>query len=258
MIQAGNIPLVGFHDFLSVLISGHNFVGKASSKDNKLPQFLSKILIEIDPKFQDKILWVDRMKDIDAIIATGSNNSSRYFEYYFGDKPNVIRKNRSSWAILTGNESPKELFLLGKDIFNYYGLGCRNISKLFVPDNYNFNPLFEAIEPFNYVYNNNKYANNYDYNQSVYLMNLIDFLQNGFVIIKEDIGLHSPLSVIFYENYSSLDTVKTQIDNQKSEIQCLACSNNLIQDSIPFGKTQEPKLWDYADNIDTLHFLSTL
>ncbi len=258
VVQAGNIPLVGFHDFLSVLISGHHFVGKTSSKDNILPKFLANILIEIEPRFNDYISWEERIKDVDAIIATGSDNSARYFEYYFGKKPNIIRKNRSSWAILTGKESSEDLYNLGKDIFSYYGLGCRNISKLFVPDNYNFKLFFEAIEPFSYVYNNNKYANNYDYNQSVYLMNLLKFLQNGFVILKEDIGHHSPLSVIFYENYSNIETLRNRIKNQNNDIQCIACKDQLIEGGIPFGMAQEPELWDYADQIDSLKFLSKL
>lgn len=258
VIQAGNIPLVGFHDFLSVLISGHIFIGKASSKDDKLPQIISKILIEIEPRFKTKIFWEERLNDIDAIIATGSDNSSRYFEYYFGDKPNIIRKNRSSWAVITGKESKNDLYNLGKDIFAYYGLGCRNISKLFVPDNYDFKPFFEAVEPFQKVYNNNKYANNYDYNQSVYLMNLEKFLQNGFVMLKEETGHHSPLSVIYYEQYSKIETVQSRIENQKNEIQCICCLDEEIPNAIPFGKTQEPDLWDYADQIDTLKFLSEL
>ena len=258
VVLAGNIPLVGFHDFLSVLISGNQFIGKMSSKDDRLPQFLSQLLIAIDARFETQIVWTDRLKNIDAIIATGSDNSARYFEYYFGKLPHIIRKNRSSWAILSGNESSDELFKLGKDLFNYYGLGCRNVSKLFVPNGYDFKTFFEAIEPYNYVYNNNKYANNYDYNQSVYLMNQISFLQNGFVILKEDIGLHSPLSVIFFEYYSNIKTVQERIKYHKTDIQCLCTSNTNIEDSIAFGETQSPNLWDYADNIDTLNFLSNL
>lgn len=258
VIQAGNIPLVGFHDFLSVLISGNHFVGKASSKDDNLPRFLSDILITIEPRFKNHISWTDRLKNIDAVIATGSNNSSRYFEYYFGNKPNIIRKNRSSWAILTGKETTKELQLLGEDIFRYYGLGCRNISKIFVPEGYDFKAFFEAIEPYLWVYNNNKYANNYDYNQSVYLMNLVDFLQNGFLILKEDIGHHSPLSVIFYEKYSKIETVKARIKDLKENIQCICCSDGVVDNSIALGNAQKPDLWDYADNIDSLKFLSNL
>ena len=258
VIQAGNIPLVGFHDFLSVLISGHSFIGKASSKDDNLPRFLSKVLIEIEPRFKSKVSWVERLVDFDAVIATGSDNSSRYFEYYFGKKPNIIRKNRSSWAVITGNETHEELSLLGEDIFRYYGLGCRNISKFFVPDGYDFKNFFEAIESFSWVYNNNKYANNYDYNQSVYLMNQIKFLQNGFFMVKEDISQHSPLSVAFYETYSKLSTVQQRIENQQDDIQLVCSANGKIENTIPFGQTQIPQLWDYADNIDTLEFLSNL
>jgi len=258
VVQAGNIPLVGFHDFLSVLISGHIFVGKTSSKDDNLPRFLSEILINIEPQFTKYIFWEERLTNIDAVIATGSNNTARYFEYYFGKKPNIIRKNRSSWAIISGQETKEELYLLGSDIFRYYGLGCRNISKLFVPDDYDFIPFFEAIEPFSYLYNNNKYANNFDYNQSVYLMNQIKFLENGFFMVKEDIADHSPLSVAFYERYSKLNTVITRIESQKNEIQLVASSKGEVKGTIPFGQAQIPQLWDYADNIDTLQFLTNL
>jgi hypothetical protein len=258
VIQAGNIPLVGFHDFLSVLISGHSFVGKASSKDDNLPRFLSEILISIEQKFKDKITWVERLSDYDAVIATGSDNTARYFEYYFGKKPNIIRKNRNSWAIITGNETKEELFKLGEDIFTYYGLGCRNISKIFVPDGYDFIKFFEAIEPFKWVYNNNKYANNFDYNQSVYLMNQIKFLENGFFIIKEDVNFHSPLSVAFYENYSTIEFVQERIKAHENEIQLISSAKGEISNTIPFGQAQIPQLWDYADNIDTLRFLSEL
>ena len=258
VVQAGNIPLVGFHDFLSVLISGHNFIGKASSKDDNLPRFLSDILISIEPSFKDKISWVERLSNYDAVIATGSDNTARYFEYYFGKKPNIIRKNRSSWAIITGEETKEDLYKLGEDIFNYYGLGCRNISKIFVPDAYDFTSFFEAIEPFKWVYNNNKYANNFDYNQSVYLMNQIKFLENGFFMVKEDVNFHSPLSVAFYENYSTMSFVHERIKAHKNDIQLIASARGEISNTIPFGQAQTPQLWDYADNIDTLKFLSEL
>lgn len=258
VVQAGNIPLVGFHDFLSVLISGYQFVGKLSSKDEVLPVFLSDLLCSIEPRFSEYISWETNLKSVDAIIATGSDNSARYFEYYFGNKPNLIRKNRSSWAIITGKETKEELALLGEDIFRYYGLGCRNLSKIFVPDHYNFASLFEAIEDYSWVYNNNKYANNYDYNQSVYLLNQIKFLQNGFLILKEDIQHHSPLSVIFYEYYSDINTVIQRVEDSKEDIQCV-CDQNLVTNlSIPFGDAQKPQLMDYADNVDTLKWLSQL
>lgn len=259
VVQAGNIPLVGFHDFLSVLISGHSFMGKTSTKDDKLPKFLSKVLLNIEPQFKDSVLWTDRLVNYDAVIATGSNNTSRYFEYYFGQKPNIIRGNRASWAILTGHETDEELFQLGHDIFRYYGLGCRNISKLFVPENYNFEAFFKAIEPFSYVYDNNKYANNYDYNQSIYLMNLVDFLQNGFLILKEEIGHHSPLSVVYFEKYKNIESVFSRIENEKENIQCICGSfATSYTNIIPFGQAQIPQLWDYADDINTLEFLSNL
>jgi len=258
VIQAGNIPLVGFHDFLSVLISNHIFIGKKSSKDAVLPLFLSEILISIEPLFANKIIWTERLSDIDAIIATGSDNTARYFEYYFGKYPNIIRKNRSSWAILTGKETTEELQNLGEDIFRYYGLGCRNISKLFVPDNYDLTPFFEAIESYKFVYNNNKYANNYDYNSSIYLMNQTPHLSNGFLILKEDIKSHSPLAVIFYEHYSKLETVEARIRTEKEQIQCVLSNKAQIKNTLAFGETQKPNLWDYADNIDSLEFLTNL
>ena len=258
VIQAGNLPLVGFHDFLSVLLSGNIFVGKLSSKDEVLPVLLSDLLIGIEPQFRDKIFWEERIVMVDAIIATGSDNSARYFEYYFGSKPNIIRKNRTSWAVITGEESPEELRLLGEDIFRYYGLGCRNVSKIFVPENYKFETFFEAIEPYNYVYNNNKYANNFDYNQSVYLLNQVPFLQNGFTILKEDVAHHSPLSVLFFEYYTDVQHVYKRVEATKEEIQCVAEQNNATDLSVAFGQTQMPQLDDYADQVNVLDWLSNL
>ncbi|MBN2669787.1 MAG: hypothetical protein JXR60_11240 [Bacteroidales bacterium] len=258
VVQAGNIPLVWFHDFLSVLISGHSYIGKASNKDAVLPRFISDLLIQLDGRFGDKILWVERIKEVDAIIATGSNNSSRYFEYYFKNIPHIIRKNRGSWAIIDGTESAEELKLLGEDIFRYYGLGCRNISKIFVPDGYRFDPFFQAIEPYNYVYNNNKYANNYDYNQSIYLMNQESFLQNGFLMLKENIGHHSPLSVIFYEHYSRIETVLERINIESSNIQCVVSHFLPDIETVAFGNAQSPSLKEYADGIDILDWLINL
>jgi len=258
VVQAGNIPLVGFHDFLTVLISNHIFVGKTSSKDQILPLFLSEVLISIAPDFREKIIWIERLININAIIATGSDNTARYFEYYFGKYPHIIRKNRSSWAILTGDETKEELQLLGEDIFRYYGLGCRNVSKIFVPENYNFTQFFEAIETYKYVYNNNKYANNYDYNNAIYLMNQTPHLSNGFLLLKEDIGSHSPLSVVFFEYYSKIETINSRIQLEKDKIQCVVSNSFQIKDTISLGETQKPELWDYADNIDSLKFLTNL
>jgi hypothetical protein len=257
LVLAGNIPMVGFHDVLSVLISGHKVLIKLSSQDNLLIPFLLKVLIKIEPNFKEKIIYrKDKLQNFDAIIATGSNNTARYFEYYFRDKPHIIRKTRNSVAVLSGDENNEDLFNLGKDIFTYFGLGCRNVSKLFVPKGYDFTSFFEAIYPFNTVINHHKYANNYDYNKTVYLMNAIPLFDNNFLILKEDNSIASPLGVVFYEFYTEIDEVVQIIENQKDTIQCVVSS--ILEDSIPFGQSQVPKLWDYADGVDTIKFLKCL
>jgi hypothetical protein len=257
LVLAGNIPMVGFHDVLSVLISGHKVLIKLSSQDNLLIPFLLKVLIKIEPNFKEKIIYrKDKLQNFDAIIATGSNNTARYFEYYFRDKPHIIRKTRNSVAVLSGDENNEDLFNLGKDIFTYFGLGCRNVSKLFVPKGYDFTSFFEAIYPFNTVINHHKYANNYDYNKTVYLMNAIPLFDNNFLILKEDNSIASPLGVVFYEFYTEIDEVVQIIENQKDTIQCVVSS--ILEDSIPFGQSQVPKLWDYADGVDTIKFIKCL
>jgi len=259
VIMAGNIPLVGMHDFISVLITGNKFVGKLSSKDDFLLKLITNILCDIDASFSELIRFTDNLKDHpDAIIATGSNNSARYFEYYFGKFPRIVRKNRNSIAILSGNETETDLLHLADDIFTYFGLGCRNVSKLYIPKGYTFDCFFKVIEPWHILYQHNKYANNYDYHQSVYLMNRIPFLDNGFVLVKNDCQIYSPLSVIFYEYYSDITILATEIKAKESEIQCIVSKDNELEQSIPFGKTQSPELWDYADNINTLEFLIKL
>jgi hypothetical protein len=258
LILAGNIPLVGFHDFLSVLISGHNVLVKTSSNDQHLLPFIAKYLIHIAPEFKEKITFVEgKLENFDAVIATGSNNTARYFEYYFKDKPSVIRKNRNSVAILTGKETREQLEALGEDIFRYFGLGCRNVSKLFVPKDYSFVPFFEAIFTYKDVIEYEKYANNYDYNKAVFLMSNFKLLDNGFLTIKEDQGYGSPISSVFYEYYENVGDVLQRLKDENEHIQCIV-SNNLISNSIPFGQTQSPELWDYADNIDTISFLLTI
>ncbi len=254
VVTAGNIPLVGFHDFLSVLILNHNFIGKLSSKDNRLLKFIAELLIFINSDFNNKITFTNKLKNFDLIIATGSNNSARYFDYYFGKYPNIIRKNRSSVAILTGDETPKDIENLGVDIFSYYGLGCRNVSKIFIPENYNLHKFFEPLEKYYNIVNHNKYANNYNYNKTIYMMNNIAIYDNNFVILKEDLGYSSPIAVIFFEHYKNLDTVKTRLKIDNDKIQCVVTNEN-IDGKINFGQTQKPKLWDYADNIDTINFL---
>lgn len=258
LVLAGNIPLVGFHDFLSVLLSGHNVTIKTSSNDHYLIQFLIKYLITIDYRFNEKINLIEgKLENFDAVIATGSNNTARYFEYYFKDKPNIIRKNRNSVAILTGKETKEDLLLLGEDIFRYFGLGCRNVSKIFIPKGYNFDAFFNAIFEFQDIVKYERYANNYDYNKAVYLMSNFKLLDNGFLTLKEDESYSSPISTVFYEYYNSIDEIEKKLSNDAEQIQCIV-SNNLIPNSVNFGQTQKPNLWDYADNIDTIQFLIDL
>lgn len=258
IITAGNIPLVGFHDFLSVLISGQRVLVKQSSNDKHLLPFLAKYLEYVEPKFKGRIQFTeDKLERYDAVIATGSDNTARYFEYYFKDKPSIIRKNRNSVAVLTGNESEEELKALSEDIFRYYGLGCRNVSKLFVPHNYNFDDFFKAMYDWHPIINEAKYANNYDYNKAVYLMSEFNMLENGFLMLKEDKSFSSPIATVFYEQYKSLEELKELLKQNKDQIQCVV-SNNFIDDEIRFGQTQMPNLWDYADGVDTISFSLTI
>ncbi len=212
LVLAGNIPLVGFHDFLSVLITGHKALIKTSSNDQHLLPFLAKYLIAVEPEFKDLIIFTEgKLENFDAVIATGSNNTARYFEYYFQNKPSIIRKNRNSAAILTGNETKEDLIRLGEDIFRYFGLGCRNVSKLFVPKGYDFKDFFEAMYEYKDVIHYEKYANNYDYNKAVFLMSNFKLLDNEFLTIKEDPGYASPISSVFYEFYDNLDVLKHKL-----------------------------------------------
>jgi len=258
LVLAGNIPLVGFHDFLSVLITGHDVLVKTSSNDQHLLPFLANYLIEVEPRFKDKITFGEgKLEGFDAVIATGSNNTARYFEYYFKDKPSIIRKNRNSIAVLNGKETKEELVALGEDIFRYFGLGCRNVSKLFVPKGYSFDSFFEAMFEYQDVIHYEKYANNYDYNKAVFLMSNFKLLDNGFLTIKEDSSYGSPISSVFYEYYENLETLEKELDAESDQIQCIV-SNNLVKNSIAFGTTQKPNLWDYADHVDTISFLSII
>jgi len=258
IIMAGNIPLVGFHDLLSVLITGHSAQVKLSSNDAHFLPLIAKFLEAYNPYFKNKINFTqEKLNDFDAVIATGSNNTSRYFEHYFGKYPNIIRKNRKSVAIITGKESVEELEKLGGDIFRFFGLGCRNVSKLFVPKNYNFEGLFKALYSFKNIINYKKYENNYDYNKAVYLMSQFQILENGFVMLKEDSSYASPIATIFYEHYTAFDDLLKTLNAHSEQIQCIASNENVV-DFVKFGETQTPKLWNYADNVDTIGFLLKL
>lgn len=258
LILAGNIPMVGFHDIICVLATGNIALIKLSSSDDKLIKLIINLLLEIEPALEDSIVYVDRLKDFDAVIATGSNNSSRYFDYYFSKVPNIIRKNRNSIAILDGTESQEEIAKLGYDIFDYFGLGCRNVSKLYVPKNYNVAHLYEGIAHFLPIINHFKYQNNYDYNKSIYLVNNAKHYDNGFLLLKEDESLTSPLAVLFFEEYENLQELEKKLDEQMENIQCVVTKVNINSKSFALGESQHPKLWDYADNVNTIHFLNGL
>jgi len=258
LILAGNIPMVGFHDVLSVLISGNKALIKLSSNDELLIPLILDYLETIEPEFKNRYkITKEKLENFDAVIATGSDNTARYFDYYFGKYPNIIRKNRNSVAVLNGSESKEDLLALGEDIFRYYGLGCRNVSKLFVPKGYNFDAFFEGMFVFKDLINDEKYTNNYDYNKAVYLMSNFNILDNGFLTIKEDTSYASPISSVFYEYYEDLEALKNKINSDKEKIQCVV-SNHLIENSVSFGSTQNPALWDYADDVDTMKFLLSL
>jgi len=255
IVMAGNIPLVGFHDFISALVSGHSIIVKQSSNDRHILPYLAAYLTHLKPHLKSKIKFTnEKLQDFDAVIATGSDNTARYFEAYFKNKPSIIRSNRNSVAVLTGKESETDLKALAEDIFRYYGLGCRSVSKLFVPKDYDFDKFFKAVYDWHIIMNSAKYANNYDYNKAVYIMSDFDLIENGFLMLKEDTNYASPIATLFYEFYEDLESLKLRIIADASQIQCLV-SKNFSENEVTFGATQLPKLSDYADGIDTVDFL---
>lgn len=260
LILAGNIPLVGFHDVLCVLATGNIALIKMSSSDNKLLPALLEQLCTYLPTLSNHYQFVDRLSNFDAVIATGSNNTSRYFEYYFGKVPHIIRKNRNSIAVLDGNESEQDMQQLASDIFDYYGMGCRSISKIYIPRHYNIEKFFKPLENHKNIIEHFKYNNNYDYNKSIYLVNGVKHFDNGFLLLKEDQQFSSPLAVLYYEEYDSVDTLENILREKETEIQCIESNTtlNINKEVLPFGQSQHPKLWDYADNVDTINWLNGL
>ena len=256
IVMAGNIPLAGFHDFLSVLISGHAVQIKMSSKDTVLISHLAEQLVSIQPAFKDLIVFSERLKNFDAVIATGSDNSARYFNFYFGKYPHIIRKNRTSCAVLSGSENETDLIGLGRDIFIYYGLGWRNVSKIFFPEGLNPQDLCRTWQCFSDVLDHHKYHNNYDYQKSILLVNRIPFFDPGFLIMQESDKLVSPISVIYFEYYSDEASLSLKLTQHRDKIQCIV--GGKWAGSVPFGQAQFPELADYADQIDTLRFLEQL
>ncbi len=260
VIMAGNIPMVGFHDLLCVFISGNHFVGKLSSDDNILIPALVKKMLNFTEEVAEVISFGEQLKgNVDAVIATGSNNSARYFEYYFGKYPNVIRKNRNAVAVLTGQETAEELDNLGQDIFAYHGLGCRNVSKLYLPKGYNIDLFYEGIYKYKNVIEHNKYNNNYSYNRTVFLMQTAKFYDNNFLLLKEDDSLNSPIGTVNFEIYSDVEAVKEHLLAEDENIQCVVSKIDVIHPRrVVLGEAQNPNLEDYADGVDTIQFLMNL
>lgn len=259
VIMAGNIALVGFHDFLTVLITGNRILVKASSKDSVLPVFIADVLKKIAPHFDKMIEFQEKLSNFDAVIATGSDNTARYFEYYFGKVPHIIRKNRNSIAILNGNETKTELDGLADDILLHFGLGCRNVSKIYIPENYDIQNIFEAMFKYKDLINHHKYANNYEYNRAIYLLNKDNFFENGFFIVREGFELATPISVLNYERYSKKEHLGKIYKANEDKIQIVVSNEkfNGFQTVKP-GNSQVPELYDYEDGINTLDFLTNL
>lgn len=253
IVMAGNIPLAGFHDWLCVMLSGHNALVKCSAKDAVLFPFWLNRLSAIAPELVERTRIVDTLKGFDAVIATGSNNTNRYFEYYFGKYPHIFRNNRSSVAILSGNESKEQLNALSDDIFLYFGLGCRSVSKLFLPEGYEVESLLPHFYNYQWLTQHSKYMNNYDYNRTVLLMNKTPHVANDFVAITQSESVHSPLALIHYEYYDSNKQLEERLMDQATAIQAIIGAGHL-----PFGKAQEPTLSQFSDNIDTMAFLQTI
>lgn len=258
LMLAGNIPAVGFHDILCVLLSGNKACIKLSSTDSVLIQWILDTLIQLDSRISSLISLEEMLKGKDAYIATGSDNSSRYFNYYFGKYPHVIRRNRTSVAVMSGDETSEELKELGKDIFLYFGLGCRNVSKVFVKNESEVGRLLDEIAPFFTIADHHKYFNNYEYNKSIYLVNRDQHLDNGFLLLRESKELVSPIGVLFYEIYENQDQLETRLAEDRDKIQCIVSRCKAIKNSIPFGKAQFPEVNDFADGVDTMSFLTQL
>ena len=257
LVLAGNIPLVGFHDLLCVLVSGHTAKVKLSSKDTNTMKWLISELTTLEPTFQNQIqIETGTLQGSDAFIATGSDNTARHFEYYFRKFPHIIRKNRTSCAIVSGNETPQDLKNLGMDVFSYFGLGCRNVSKVFIPAGYNPCELFEHWSGYSKLIDHHKYANNYDYQKAILLVNQQAFFDSGWILLQESDRLVSPISVLYYEYYQDASKLQQRIASIRDKLQCIV--GNLDPAKVPFGKAQYPDVWDYADGVDTLNFLTLL
>ena len=259
MVMAGNIPLAGFHDLLCAFVAGHRSMIKLSQKDQFLLPYLLKLLSNFDPRSEAYFQLTDKLKDFDAVIATGSNNTARYFEAYFGKYPHIIRKNRNSVAVLDGTETDGEILALGKDIFLYFGLGCRNVSKIYVPEGYPLDPFLEVLHEYRTVINHKKYHNNFEYNMALAVLNKMEYKSNGCLILLEDSSLQSRIATLHYQTYADPESMERDIRDRQGHIQCIvARESSFPGNTVLFGRAQEPGLSDYADGIDTLQFLIDL
>ncbi len=257
LVMAGNIPLVGIHDVICILLSGHRLIAKLSSQDEVLVRFILDELMDIEPEFAGHVTIAERLKGIDAVIATGSDNTARYFNYYFSKIPHIIRKNRTSIAVLNGKESIGELEALGADIFLYFGLGCRNVSKILVPEGFDIQTLYPVWEKYRHIVDHHKYHNNYHYQRSIMLVNQSAHLDNGFVLLQKNSSLVSPIGVLYYDHYQNIEQLKRLLDQYADKIQCIVTSMD-IPGNIKIGKAQMPDIGDFADHVDTMEFLTGL
>lgn len=249
IVMAGNLPLVGFHDFLCCFIAGHKSLIKLSSKDEVLLKHLIEKMQSINNDTSSVVAFAEQLKHCDAYIATGSDNSARYFEYYFGKYPGIIRKNRTSVAVLDGNETAADLLNLADDIHQYFGLGCRSVTKIYVPQGYDFVPLLEALKKYHHFFEHHKYRNNYDYQLAIYIMNNLYYMTNDSIVLVENKNLFSPIGTLYYEFYSDIESVKISL-TENQQVQAIIGKN-----FISFGRSQQPSLMDYADGADTMQFL---
>lgn len=260
IVMAGNIPLVGFHDALCVFVSGHRSLIKLSDKDKRLLPYLVEVMKQFDKRVADYFVFSENLKGMDAVIATGSNNSARYFEAYFSKYPHIIRKNRNAIAILDGSETEDELIALGRDIFEYYGLGCRNVSKVYIPKGYELTKLLEVLhETYKEVILHDKFKNNFDYNYALYALNRTPFLATGSLLVTEDKSLQSRIAMLHYEFYEDKKTLENQLLTQLDDIQCIASWIHFdTLKTVPLGATQSPTLTDYPDGVDVMEFVQFL
>ncbi len=256
LVMAGNLPIVGFHDYLCVVLSGHKALVKLSSDDTVLLPLLHELLSTITPALKESAQFAkDSLKGMDAVIATGSNNSARYFDYYFGKYPHIIRRNRHSVAVLQGDETESDLQALSHDILQYFGRGCRSVSKLYLPKDYPVHKILDVMQAYKWLLTHSKYMNNYEYNKAIFLVNAVPHLDNGYVLLTENTAFSSPIAVVHYTFYNSLQEVETELQQHQDQLQCIVGNNAKY---VPFGKSQQPELDDFADGVDTLQFLAIL